>query len=391
MSETKKMSLLGVVAIGIGSMLGAGIFALLGQVVLQSGQRVYLTFIFAGAVAVLSGYSFSKLAGLYPNSGGITNYFNQAFNNRFFAGLFSFIYLATLCVSIAMLGRSLGIYAQSLFNLSNFHSAITSVAAIILLGLFNVKGASSVGRAEVVLVAFKLGVLIVLIAMASYQYIFIAKPLAIIHTLQPIGFWKGVSFAFFAYAGYGVMTNAAGDVNNPRKTIPIAIFIAISVVLILYMLLAFVVMNYIPVYDLHQNVDTAIAVAAKSIMGKYGFLIMSVAAIIALLSGINALYYSSFKVIDYMSSQKELPAILNKKIIGNGSIGAFLIIFGMAYFAFYFNFQSIAVFASSAFLVSYIAVFVAHLMLFKKTDSSMFLILLGLTGMITIFVQSILN
>lgn len=387
----KNMSIWGVVAIGIGSMLGAGIFALLGQVVLLTGDHVYLTFGFAGLVAVLSGYSYAKLAELYPDSGGITDYFNQAFQSKLWAGLFSLIYLATLCISIAMLGRSFGIYATKLFGLDPWLDGVFAVIAIASLGFFNMKGATNVGKAEIILVALKLSILIALICISFYLYFLVEKPPLIDHSSLSVSFWKGVSFAFFAYAGYGVMTNAAGDVNDPKRTIPISIFIAILTVAVLYMSLAFVVMKYVPMVDLHKNVDTAIAVASQSLFGRYGFTIISFAALVALLSGINALFFSSYKIMSYMSAQKELPSFLNKRIFGDGNLGMLLIIVSMSFASFYFGFGFIATLASSAFLISYIAVFIAHLKLIKKTKASLILVLLGLICMAVIFVESLLS
>lgn len=387
----KQMTLAGVVSIGIGAMLGAGIFALLGQVVLQAGDKTYITFLFAGLVAMLAGYSYARLAALYPQSGGITDYFNHAFDNRFWAGLFSLIYLSTLCISIAMLGRSLGIYATALFGVSPETGPLFSVAAIVLLGVLNIKGADEVGKAEVVLVALKLSVLVVLAIMAFYQYFYGVRPPIIVHIAEPLGFWKAVSFAFFAYAGFGVMTNAAGDVNNPRRMIPLAIYIAIAMVLVLYISLAFVVLNYVPLSALLSDVDTAIAVASKQIMGPYGFIIISVAALLALLSGINAMFFSSFKIMSSMVETRELPTMLNKHLTPKSTIGMLMIILSMAFASFYLEFQFIATLASSAFLVSYLALFMAHLKLYKQTNSPRIIIVCGLVSMAIIFVQSLLH
>lgn len=78
-SGRRSMSLWSVAALGIGSMVGAGIFALLGQAALAAGKDVYLSFLIGGAAALLSGYSYAKLAARYPSSGGIMEYFNRAF------------------------------------------------------------------------------------------------------------------------------------------------------------------------------------------------------------------------------------------------------------------------------------------------------------------------
>lgn len=347
----KTMTLWGIVAIGIGSMLGAGIFALLGQTILLAGKDIYTTFIGAGIIAMLSGYSYAKLAEVYPDSGGITDYFQHAFGNRFWVGLFSGIYLATLCVSIAMLGKSFGIYAVHLFGGELKHEALFAIGAIFILGLFNMRG-HNIGKLEIVLVAIKLSILFVLIGMAFYHYLVLDRPLQPWPLPPATGFWKSMALAFFAYAGFGVMTNTAEDTPNPRKTVPMAIFIAISGIMFLYLLLAFVVVTYAPVQDLKHDVDVAISIASQTVMGNNGNVVITIAALIAILSGINALLYSSYKIMAKMVENRELPSLLSFKPIGNASIGMILIVASMAWAAIRFNFAAIATWASTAFLIS---------------------------------------
>lgn len=100
---------------GIGSVVGAGIFALLGQVIMMAGDQTYYAFIIAGVAALFSGYSYSRLAAAYPDSGGLTDYFHIAFKKRWVVGTFSLIYMMTSAVSICMMAKSFGIYAVKLF------------------------------------------------------------------------------------------------------------------------------------------------------------------------------------------------------------------------------------------------------------------------------------
>ena len=123
LNDTKKdLSLLNVVSLGLGSIIGAGIFALLGQVILLAGHLTYFSFIIAGICAILSGYSYAKLAGRYPQSGGLTDYFHIAFKTKFVSGGLSLIYMIASAVSIAMLAKSFGIYATELLKLNTRQS-----------------------------------------------------------------------------------------------------------------------------------------------------------------------------------------------------------------------------------------------------------------------------
>ena len=105
-NQKKNLNLLNVISLGLGSIIGAGIFALLGQVILLAGHQTYLTFIIAGVAAVFSGYSYAKLAGRYPQSGGLTDYFHIAFKTKFVSGSLSLIYMIASAISIAMLSKS---------------------------------------------------------------------------------------------------------------------------------------------------------------------------------------------------------------------------------------------------------------------------------------------
>lgn len=102
------MSSLAVVCLGIGAMVGAGVFSLMGQVALVAGQAVWLSFFLGGVVAVFSGLAFGRLGARYPTSGGMLDYFNEAFRPGVLAGGLSLVYLVTLLLSVALVGQALG-------------------------------------------------------------------------------------------------------------------------------------------------------------------------------------------------------------------------------------------------------------------------------------------
>lgn len=109
------LSLWSVIALGIGSMVGAGIFALMGQATLMAGKNVYWSFILGGVAALLSGYTYAKLGSRYPGSGGIMDYFNEAFSHKTLSGALTLIYLGTLVITVALVAKSFGAYASRLF------------------------------------------------------------------------------------------------------------------------------------------------------------------------------------------------------------------------------------------------------------------------------------
>lgn len=386
------MGLISVTSMGIGSVVGAGIFALLGQVILQAGTLSYYSFIIAGIAALFSGYSYAKLSGRFPDSGGLTDYFKIAFKSKWVSGILTLVYYITSLVSISMLAKSFGIYACKLFHdqtmatqcINYFASAI-----IISLAVLNMMGADKVGGAETLMVAFKFFVLLSLIAGAFINLNEVPDHVDFQPT--PLAFLGSIGITFFAYAGYGIITNAAADVQKPKVTIAAAIYLTIIIVALLYICLAYVVMKYIPAADLSANADTAVTVAAEKLFGKWGYGIMYVAAIVAFISGISATYFSVFRISYALSEQKVLPQIYHHKFWERGTYGNLLSVTLLTLATIYFDFNSIVNLASGAYLLSYLAVFTASWVLRKETKASPFLIILGFALMLFIFIIFIVS
>ena len=99
---------------GVGAMVGAGIFALLGQVGAIAGSAIYISFFIGGVIALLSGYSLSRLGARYPAAGGIVEYLVQGFGPGIFSGAMSLMMFAAALVSISLVARTFGVYAFSL-------------------------------------------------------------------------------------------------------------------------------------------------------------------------------------------------------------------------------------------------------------------------------------
>ncbi len=386
------MGFFSVVSLGIGSIVGAGIFALLGQVILMAGDRTYYSFVIAGIVAMFSGYSYAKLAAKYPDSGGLTDYFRIAFKSKWLIGFFTLIYVLTSAISISMMAKSFGIYAVDLLkNFGHFHFSINffAVLLIVALAFLNMMGAADVGRTEMLLVGIKLFILVLLVAAAFWEYPPEVIP-GIDHTPN-LSFWGSIGITFFAYAGYGVMTNAAGDVENPKKTITHSIYATILIVMALYIGLAFVVLTYIPVPELNADANTAVAIASKKLLGNFGYAFIYIAAVMAFISGINATFFSIFRITHSLSQQHIFPHFYMVTFFRNGTWGNLLTTILIILATLFFDFNSIVNLSSGAYLVSYLAIFAANWRLRRETSSSWLLIALGFIAMSLIFVAFIAN
>lgn len=372
------MRIWSVSALGIGSMVGAGIFALLGQAALMAGSDVYLSFAIGGAIALLSGYSYSRLAARFPSSGGIMDYFDRAFPSKVMAGGLSVLYLVTQIVSIAMIAKTFGAYADRLLLGDESVPLVANMfgsAIVIALVVINMVGSGTVGRIEELLVAAKLIILTALL-LAGVPSI---DP-AMLRNGPTVGsatLLASVGLTFFAYAGYGMMTNASGHVANPAKTIPRAIFLAIGVVIVLYIGLSVIVLGNISAAELARYSSTAVAQAAKPVLGNAGFVIVSIGALFATASAINASIFCALEVSRGLAEKGQLPTVFARAAWGHGthglvwSAGAILVMVNL------FDLGAIAQVAGATFLISYLAVFAAHWRLHGEAGGSRILIAVG--------------
>lgn len=380
------LTLWSVVALGVGSMVGAGIFALMGQATLMAGKNVYWSFLLGGAAALLSGYTYARLGSRYPGSGGIMDYFNKAFSHKTLSGALTLIYLGTLVITVALVAKSFGAYASRLFlpdeTVSVYTIALFSTIAILLLGALNMGGVKAVGKSEVVLVAFKLLILTVLMLASFGASVPVGEDAIPVKGMN--GLLGSVGLTFFAFAGYGMMANTAGNLRNPAKTLPKAIFMAIGGVMVLYLVLSYVVLSNVPASSLDKHTDTAVAQAAYPVLGVWGFMAVSVAALIATASAINATMFSMLDISKGLAANGQLTAMFKEPFWGRGTQGFFYLLLGILVLTNAFDLVAIANLASACFLISYLAVFVAHWRLRKETNGNALLIVAGFLLMLFI-------
>jgi amino acid transporter len=372
------MSLFGVVAIGIGSMVGAGIFALMGEIAAQAGSAVYLSFIIAGVVAILSGYSYARLAGTFPSAGGIADFLPRGLGNQAVAGTMSLMYLVTVVVSTAVVAKAFGAYAARLLAAAEqtwwLHNALAS-ALVLVLAYVNMVGNRAVGRAETLLVAIKLAILGVLSVGGATQVH--VEYLGTEHYGSATNIVAGAGLAFFAYAGYGMMANAGAAVREPRRTIPLAILIAIATVCVLYIVLALIVLGTLTPEQLARYQDTAVAEAARPALGTAGFVLVSIAALLATASAVNANLFTGLNVTSALAANGTLSPSFNRAVWGSGTLGLILMIFATLILINFSGLSAIASLGSAAFLLTYLAVQAAHWRLARETRGSRFLIACG--------------
>ncbi|MFW5915242.1 MAG: APC family permease, partial [Planctomycetota bacterium] len=203
-----------VVAIGVGGMVGGGIFAVLGLAVKLAHGGTPLAFLVAGIVALLTAYSYSKLSVRYPSEGGTVEFINQAFGRGMVTGSLNVLLWLSYVVMLSLYSFAFGSYASSYFSGSTQvlvkHAGITGV--ILLFTVLNFIGSNVVGRAEQWIVAVKVSILLFFSVAGIWSIE--ASRIAPSNWVSAVPLLAGGMIIFVAYEGFELIANTAGDVKN---------------------------------------------------------------------------------------------------------------------------------------------------------------------------------
>jgi amino acid transporter len=383
-AKTKKISLLGVVFIGIGSMVGAGIFALFGEAGAIAGAAVWVSFLIGGIIALLQGYSFAKLGARYPSAGGMLDWIVRGYGKGLFTGGIVMLGYFSVIIVTAMVAVSFGNYATELFlpdGAPAYWVKIFAAGIVIFLTFLNSIGAEAVTKAQTAIVTI---VLVVLSGFAIAMLVNMNPSLLAPANYPPMSkILASVALTFFAYLGFGVISFSGGDIENPKKNMPRAMYIAIGFTLLLYVALAIGVFGTLTVDEVIANADTALAVAAMPIFGAAGYTMISIAALFATTGAINSQLYASIGATYTMAKDGQLPPRFGlKRRRGKGGtqglvISALLIIA----LALLFDVSAIASIGSAVALAIYVLITIAHLRMTGETKASkaVLWVALGLT------------
>jgi amino acid transporter len=374
-STTRHLSVRQAAFIGVGAMVGAGIFSLLGPAGEVAGAAVWVSFLIAGAIAGLQGYSFSKFGARYPSAGGLLEYVQKAYGDGHFTGVIAWLIYATNIVVTAMVAISFGSYASEMFGdggavwLKTF-----AVLVIVVMTLLNVAGSRAVAHAQTVVVIVVLGSLIVF-AIATLANV---EPGLLATSNYPSfrDIIASVALTFFAFLGFGVITFTAKDLANPSRQLPRAVFLALGIATVIYVAIALGVFGTLPVQDVIDAGATAIAVAAEPILGQVGFWMMSITALFATAGATNAGLFPATGLADELAADRQFPPLMTAR---TGRVPNGLLFTSIASIAFVllFDLSAVASIGSAIALVVFTLITAGHLRVRSETGAKAWLLWLG--------------
>lgn len=384
--SSSRISLIAAVSIGIGGMIGAGIFSILGVVAQASGSAMWVSFSIGGVVAIFSTYSYSKLGAKFPSSGGAVEFLVRGWGNGLISGGINLFMWIGYIIAIALYAQGFSAYCLTFFteHPAPILSKIIAAGIVIVFTIVNMLGAGSVGRAEAFIVAVKVSILILFAATG----LFFIQP----ENLSPSN-WSNTSNIFFGagilfigYEGFGLVANAAGNMNNPEKTLPKALYLSVFIVIIIYLAVSITVTGNLSTSKILASRDFALAEAAKPFLGMTGFKLIAIAALFSTASAINATLFGGANVSYMVARDGQLPSIFAKPEWRNAT-GGLIITSGLVIvFILFFDLAGIAMMGSGAFLLIYAAVNAGHLRILDQTGAKKSIVVISLLLCIAMFI-----
>ena len=371
MSESKsnKIGFFEVAAIGIGGMVGGGIFAVLGLAVQLSEGGAPVAFLIAGIVALVTSYSYSKLSVTLPGKGGTVSYLDKAFGSGLLTGSMNILLWISYIIMLSLYAFAFGSYGAEFFSFSSHdlikHLLISGI--IVIITILNIFSAKLIGEAEDFIVAVKLLILLFFCAVGFWGIQ--TDNLSIQNWSSTTNLIAGGFIIFLAYEGFELIANTSDDVRNPEKTLPRAFFASVLFVIILYILVAMVTVGNLPVNNIVEAKDYALAFAAKPFLGQFGFVLISIAALLSTASAINATVYGSARLSYIIAKDGELPEFLEENVWNKPLEGLLITSAVTLFVANIFDLSSLSTMGSAGFLLIFATVNLANAKLSEQTKS----------------------
>ncbi|MCB0632311.1 MAG: APC family permease [Saprospiraceae bacterium] len=309
MSKDDKTGFWGAFSIGVGGMVGGGIFALLGLAIGLARGGTPVAFAFAGGITLITAYSYARLSVAYPNKGGTVKFINQGWGATIFSGGLNNLLWLSYVIMLALYAKAFGSYGLALFPKADpIFSHVFLSGIIILATVLNYLNAKLIGEIETGVVVFKILILLIFVALglATLGKSDQTGQLAVSEWTSPFRLLAGGMVIFVAYEGFELIANTADDIENPKRNLPAAYFASVGFVVLLYVLISIVSVGQVSFDKLAEAKDYALAEAAKPFFGAAGYTLVSITALLSTFSAINATLYGGSRVNYETAEEKEL-------------------------------------------------------------------------------------
>jgi len=362
-------------AIGVGGMIGGGIFAVLGLSLELARGAAPIAFFLAGMIALLTAYSYAKLSSRFPSEGGTIEFLVQGYGDGLLSGGLNIMLLASYIVMIALYAHAFGSYGASLVP-AHYHLAYMVLVVFVVssLTLVNMLGAVVSGRLELGLVLFKLAVLL-FVAAVGFGLVDWAR-LGPGNWPSPTSIVAGGMIIFLAYEGFELVANAAADIDS-LTSLRRALYASVLTVITVYILIAIVAAGSLSPEEVAKYRDYALAVLVQPVLGMAGFTLVVAAALASTGSAINATLYGTARMSYMVAKYGQAPKALGRRVWKGAYEGLLIIAALSLILALGASLESISAAGSGGFLIVFAAVNYAAYRLRDKTGASPLITLAG--------------
>jgi len=292
---------------GVGLILGAGIYVLIGEAAGFAGESVWIAFASGAIVALFAGFSYAELSSIFPKAAAEYVFVKNAFKNNFFAFVIGWLTAITSIITAATVALGFGGYFAEFLDVPIIISAIGLLVVLSLVNFIGIRESSWTNTVFTIIEAAGL-ILIIIIGFT------ISNPEPVHYTESPSGF-TGIAIAFvlifFAFIGFEDMANVAEEVKKPKKTLPRAIILSVVISGILYVLVALAVFRVVNWEEL-ANSAAPIAFVAERGLGSGGHVLLSSIALFAITNTVLITLVAGSRIFYGMAKEKVFPSILEK-------------------------------------------------------------------------------
>lgn len=314
MSNYKKnsLTLTGAVSLGTGVMIGAGIFALLGQVAELSGEFFPYAFLIGAIISGCSAYAYIKMSNAYPSAGGIAMYLKKAYGFSTITAAGSLLMAFSMIIGESLVARTFGTYTLQLFDINNKNiwTPILGVLLLVIAFLVNISGNKAIERSSFILAVIKIGGLSIFAIGGLWAVGFSFNetlPTAVSDNYSIQSYIAALAFTILAYKGFTTITNSGGEIVNPKKNVGYAIMISLLICSVVYLLVAFAVASNLSIPEIITAKDFSLAEASKPTFGKYGLWFTVGIAIVATISGVIASIFAVSRMTAMLTKAELIP------------------------------------------------------------------------------------
>lgn len=308
--QSDSLTLWGAVSMGTGVMIGAGIFALTGQVAELAGQWFPIAFVAAAAVAGFSSYTYVKMANAYPSAGGIAMFLEKTYGKGTMTAVCALMMYISMVINESLVARTFGTYTLLLFDVEKGSWLVPALGVSLLIFAFvvNILGNRFIQTFSFFMALLKIGGLILLAGGGLYASGLSFESISVKPQDTTIsGFLGAVALGLLAYKGFTTITNSGDEIKNPHRNVGRAIIVSLILCLLLYTLVSFAVGANLSIDEIIKAKDYSLAEAARPAYGQWGLWITVGFAIIATVSGVIASVFAVSRMLAMLTEMKLVP------------------------------------------------------------------------------------